>query len=89
MNYTYSKHILDRMKERDISEEEILKILFAEVDIYIIPSKKDIKVELILGYVEYKYIALIINKETNNLITVRRMRDNEKKLFKEAKNDKK
>ena len=68
MNYTYSNHILDRMKERDISEEEILKILFAEVDIYIIPNKNDIKVELILGYVEYKYIALIINKETNNLI---------------------
>lgn len=88
MNYIYSKHILLRMKERNITETEINTLLNNEVDILIIPSKKDKNVIAILGFVNKKAIVLFINKNSLTLITVRNMRDNEKILFKEKSNEK-
>lgn len=34
-----------------------------------------------MGYVKDKVIVVVVNKETDVLITVRKMRDNEKLLF--------
>ena len=88
MHYIYSKHILIRMQERNILEEEIDLLLSGDIDIVVIPSKTDKMVELILGCVFNRWIALILNKKTYKLITVRQMRDNEKKLYKKVKNEK-
>ena len=89
MNYNYTKHILKRMLERNITNDEIETLLNNEVDILIIPSKKDENVFAILGFIEEKGIVLFVNKNNKNLITTRKMRDNEKKLFLEKINEKK
>jgi len=81
MIYTYSKHILTRIKERNITLDEIEEVLLERVETITIQSKKDKDVDLILGYVNGKGIAVIVNRLTGVLITVRRMRDNEEKLF--------
>ena len=81
MEYTYSKHFLLRMQERDINFEDIEQILLEKVDTVQIPSKTDQNVFLLLGFVKGKGIAIILNSENLNLITVRRMRKNEEKLF--------
>jgi hypothetical protein len=49
MKYIYSKHILERMNERNITSEEINSLFSGNVDIVIIPSKQDENVELILA----------------------------------------
>ena len=87
MRYIYSKHILDRMKERDISKEEIDLLLISDIFKINLGSTQDIDVKLILGYIGEKGIVVVINTKTNKLITVRKMRVSEKKLFKEAKNE--
>ncbi|MBL7073312.1 MAG: DUF4258 domain-containing protein [Candidatus Omnitrophica bacterium] len=77
-------HFLERMTERGILESEINMLLFGIVDTISIPSKKDKDVMLIMGFTLNKGIVVIFNSKTKNLITVRRMRQNEKKLFMEA-----
>ena len=84
MRYTYSTHFLERMAERGILENEVNMLLFGIVDTISIPSKKDKDVMLIMGFTLHKGIVVIFNNKTKNLITVRRMRQNEKKLFREA-----
>ncbi len=84
MIYTYSIHFLKRMMERGIQENEVNLLLSGIVDTISIPSKKDKDVMLVMGFVIDKGIVVVFNKKTKNLITVRRMRQNEKKLFMEA-----
>lgn len=81
MVYIYSKHFLSRMKERGVHLKEIEEMLCNNVDTILIPSKKDSGIFLLLGFVNAKGIAIIFNQNTGVLITVRRMRKNEKKLF--------
>lgn len=80
--WDFSKHILGRIEERDISKEEILSIVNNSVDIIIVPSNKDETVDLYFGEINNKYILVVVNRETNNLITTRNMRKNEKAVFK-------
>ena len=80
-NLKYTKHSLERMEERNISKEDIELLLnstFLEAK-----SKQDTNIILVIGSVGTKGIALILDQSTHNLITVRNMRANEKKLFKE------
>ena len=63
------------------SKEEILSIVNNEVNIIIVPSEKDKTVDLYFGVVNTKYIMVVVNRETNNLITIRKMRKNEKIVF--------
>ncbi|NQY75409.1 MAG: DUF4258 domain-containing protein [Candidatus Margulisbacteria bacterium] len=84
MKVDYSEHILLRMKERKISREDIEAIINTSVETVILPSKTDVSVILILGYVGKKDITVIMNRLTNKLITVRRMQKKERKLFKEV-----
>ena len=70
--------------ERGIQENEVNLLLSGIVDTISIPSKKDKDVMLVMGFVIDKGIVVVFNKKTKNLITVRRMRQNEKKLFMEA-----
>ena len=80
---------MERIKERDISVEEILSIVNNDVNIIVVPGKKDETVDLYFGVVHNKYILVVVNRETNNLITIRKMRKNEKAVFdKEIKNGK-
>lgn len=82
--WSFSDHIIERIEERDISKEEILSIVDNSVDIMIVPSSKDKTVDLYFGKINDKYILVVVNRETNNLITTRKMRKNEKEVYKEA-----
>jgi hypothetical protein len=77
----YSKHFYKRLLERKISLDAVMAILLGEVDTLVIPSKTDKTVNLVLGFIDGKGIAVIVNKYDNVLITVRRMRKNEEQLF--------
>ena len=81
MKYTFSSHILERLEERNISFKDIEAIVPGEVDTMIIPSKTDEDIDLRLGFVRGKGIAVIVNRETGVLVTVRRMKNNEERLF--------
>jgi hypothetical protein len=84
MRYTYSKHFIEMMIERCVSEDEITMVLLGIVDTVSVPSKKDKNVILVMGFVADKGIVVILNSKTRNLITVRKMRKDEKKLFEEV-----
>ena len=77
----FSDHILERIEEREISKEEILSIVNNSVDIIIVPSNKDKTVDLYFGIINDKYVLVVANRETKNLITTRKMRKNEKAIF--------
>ncbi|MFH1715308.1 MAG: hypothetical protein ABH857_03835 [Elusimicrobiota bacterium] len=76
------------MSERKILKEEIEILLSNEQPSIIVPSKTDKDVELIMGFVLERGLVVIYNKKTGVLITVRQMRDKEKKLFEEVLYDK-
>jgi hypothetical protein len=79
--WSFSKHILERVEERGINEEMILKVVDKKVDILIYQSPQDVLVDLYFGKVEDLYILVVVNRETKNLITVRNMRKNEKNVY--------
>ena len=79
--WKFSKHILKRMKERDFSKDEILKVVNENVLVLIIESPRDESIDIYFGRVERKFIMVPVNKLTKNLITVRNMRKNEKKAY--------
>jgi hypothetical protein len=87
MEHIYSIHILQRMQERGVSKHEVECILSQDVQSLVIPSKSDTDVNLILAQVREKFLMLAINRITQKLITVRPMRDNEKKLFRRYCNE--
>ena len=87
--WSFSDHIMERIEEREISGKEILSIVNNSVDIIIVPSSKDKTVDLYFGEINDKYIVVVVNRETNNLIITRKMRKNEKMVFNvEVKNGK-
>jgi uncharacterized DUF497 family protein len=78
------------MRERDISVDEIGAILTKDVESFIYPSKQDSRVDMYFGKVDEKYIIVFCNRNTNKLVTVRKMRKKEKDFFeKELKNERK
>ena len=81
--YIYGDHIKIRMEERGITSDEIEKILYELVPIAVVPSSKDNEIDLVLGEVNNVFLVVVINRETKKLVTVRHMRKNEKKLYKE------
>lgn len=85
--WIWTKHIIKRLNERQISKEEILSIVDREVGILIVPSDRDENVDLYFSRIQSKYILVVVNNKTNALITVRKMRENEIKAFKEAIKD--
>jgi len=84
MVFKYSKHLLDRAQERGISLEDIDSLLAGKEQSVSVPSKKDATVILVLGFVNGIGIAVVVNNKTKVIITVRRMRKNEEKLFMEV-----
>ena len=87
--WIFTNHIIKRLNERQISKEEVLSIVNREVGILVVPSDRDLDADLYFGKVQLKYILLVVNNKTNTLITVRKMRANEIKAFKEAIKDEK
>jgi hypothetical protein len=75
------------MSERVIAEDEILSIVNHKVDIIIIPSDRDPEIDLYFGKINKKYLLVVANKITLNLITVRNMNKKEKKIFDEELTD--
>jgi hypothetical protein len=85
--WNFSAHILKRLKEREILKSEILSIVNNEVDILVVPSDKDKNIDLYFGKINSKYLMVVLNRKTKNLITTRKMRKNEKTAFnKESSN---
>jgi uncharacterized DUF497 family protein len=81
--WKFSNHIQIRMQERNISTDEILSILNLQVNVLIISSDRDKDVDLYFGKINQKYILVVINKSNKNLITTRRMRKSEIKVYNE------
>ena len=54
--WSFSDHIIERIEEREISENEILSVVNNSVDIIIVPSSKDKTVDLYFGEINNKYI---------------------------------
>lgn len=81
--WKFSKYILERMSERKILSEEILSIINLQANVIIIPSDKDNDVDLYFGKTNNKYILVVVNKITENLITARQMRKDEIKVYNE------
>jgi hypothetical protein len=73
------------MKERNITKDEIEKILYKKVHRLKLDSEKNKNVKILLGCVNEKYIALLI--ESNKLITVRGMKNKEKLAFLKKQNE--
>ena len=88
--WNFSAHIEERINERDISKDEILSIVNNAVKILILPSDRDESIYLYFGKINNKYILVVVNKDTYNLITTRRMRKKEKAAFdQEIENERK
>lgn len=81
--WKFSKHIIERIDQRKITQEMALNIVNKEVNVLIYPSPKDSTVDLYFGKVDNVYVLVVVNRETKNLITVRNMRINEKKVYDE------
>jgi hypothetical protein len=85
--WKFSNHIQVRMHERNITIEEILAIVNLHANVLIVKSDRDKDIYLYFGRVNQKYILVVVNKTNNNLITTRRMRKSEIKVFKEEMKD--
>ncbi|MDM8564963.1 hypothetical protein QUF74_04855 [Candidatus Halobeggiatoa sp. HSG11] len=66
------------MEERNFYDDELLQILNKNVTTIVVPSPKDKTVDLYFGKVKNKYIMVVVNRNTCNVVTVRNMRKNEK-----------
>ncbi len=86
--FIFSSHVLQRMRERNIAHSEILAVLYNKVDVLVYPSTQDTSADMYVARVEEKYIVVVLNRETNVLITVRNLRKNEKKLLEEYLHEK-
>ena len=82
--WNFSKHILERAEERKITKKMILRIADKKVNTLIYPSPQDLSIDLYFGKIDENYILVVVNRETKNLVTVRNMRKNEKKIYNEA-----
>jgi hypothetical protein len=80
MDILYTSHSKERMMERGISEEDIQVLLQSKV-LLKARSKSDPSVILLMGYSRKKGLVLILDEESWRLITVRRLRKDEKKLL--------
>lgn len=77
------------MIDRDIKRAEIMAVLKKEVDVVVYPSDRDPEIDLYFGKVDNKYILVVLNARTKNVITVRKMRAKEKTIYEEdIKNEK-
>ena len=79
--WSFSQHIQKRLKQRNISKNEVLSIVNNDVDVIIINSPQDELVNLYFGYINEKYIIVVVNKISHNLITTRKMNKKEKTIF--------
>jgi len=80
----FSAHALLRMSERKVTKQEVLEILTYKVKTVIYPSPKDKEIDLYFGRVNHKHWLVVFNRKKHNVITVRRMREDEKKIYEEA-----
>jgi hypothetical protein len=85
--HIFSKHMLLRMRERNISPTEIMAVLDGEVAVVSIESPKDKTIMLLFGKVGIKYLLVVYNFETKTCVTVRPMRKSEKLFYEEATNE--
>lgn len=80
----FSRHCLERMKERAISREDALSIVNKEVDVVVYPSGRDDHVDLYFGKIGANHLVIIMNRKTKTLVTVRKMRKKEKAVYAEV-----
>jgi len=80
--WKFSRHILQRAEERGYTRNQILHIVNLEVNVLIVKSPIDEEVDLYFGLVDSKYVLVVADRISKNLITVRPMREKEKRIFK-------
>lgn len=80
--WKFSRHILQRAEERGYTRDQILQIVDLEVNVLIVKSPIDEEVDLYFGLVDSKYVLVVADRLSKNLITVRAMRDKEKVIYK-------
>ena len=85
--WKFSKHVFQRMEERNFCDDELLQILNKNVATIVVPSPKDKTVDLYFGKVGYKYIMVVVNRNTHNIVTVRNMRKNERIAYMDGVNN--
>jgi hypothetical protein len=90
--YTYDKciisfsiHAIQRMKERNISQQEVLELLSLSEWVWIYPSDQDDLIDLCFGCVNFRYLLVAINRVSFNIVTVRQMSRQEIRRYKENK----
>lgn len=81
--WTITKHAEIRISERGFDSDEILKVLREEVDSLVIRSPRDEDVDLYFSKIGSKYVLIVVNRTSHNIVTVRPMRMNEKRAYKE------
>jgi hypothetical protein len=77
----FSRHMLQRIEERGYTRGQILQIVDIEVNVLVVQSPRDMEVDPYFGLVDSKWILVVVNRFTKGLITVRPMREKEKKLY--------
>jgi hypothetical protein len=82
---TFSIHAIQRMSERNISQQEVLELLSLSEWVWIYPSDKDASADLCFGCVNFRYLLVVINRTTCNVVTVRQMSTQEITKYKEKK----
>jgi len=81
ISYSFSRHFQKRMRERNFSEEDVVKILSKEVPTKKIKSDRDLEIDLIMAKIEDRFAVVLINRTTNVCVTVRNLRKKEKLFF--------
>jgi len=79
----FSKHSLLRLAERGIAQEEVQSIIEERVNVSIYPSPRDSSIDLYFGKINRKYLLVVLNKITKQVVTVRPMRKAEKAIYEE------
>lgn len=80
----FSRHSLQRMKERGFPIETIQSIVNCESDVIVYPSDRDPNIDLFFGKAGVQYILVVYNHDNETIVTVRNMRKKEKEIFNEV-----
>ncbi len=82
MKYTYGIHARARILERGISLKAVDHVLSENTEKMVVPSKSDPEIELVLGVFEGRGYAVIVNRHSYKIVTVRRAQPSEEKRLK-------
>jgi hypothetical protein len=77
----FTKHALQRMKERGYTAEDVLMVLEGDTSTLVYPSPKESTVDLYFGRAGEKFMMIPVDRSQSSIITVRPMRRAEKNIY--------